>query len=160
MILSDNRISKDEYYLNIAKEVSMRGTCLRRCYGAVIVKDDTIISTGYTGAPRGFVNCNQIGKCIRQEQGIPPGQRYELCRSVHAEMNAIINASKNDMKDATLYVFGRLSGDDKPLEETTCCSMCIRNIVNSGIKTVITYKNGNIDKFEVSKWVEQDWSFR
>lgn len=157
-MLNDNRISKDEYYLNIAKEVSARGTCLRRCYGAVIVKDDAVVSTGYAGAPKGYINCNQIGSCIRQSLGIPAGQQYELCRSVHAEMNAIINASKSDMKDATLYLFGRPSGEYTSLEISECCAMCKRMIVNAGIKYVKSYKNGIVDTIEVSLWVEEDQS--
>ena len=136
--LKDNRISKDAYYLNIAKEVSSRGTCLRRNYGAVIVKNDEIVSTGYTGAPRGRANCNAIGRCIRQERNVPSGERYEICRSVHAEMNAIISASRKDMIGATLYLYG---WDVENNCEKKCpkpCTLCERMIINSGIKKVIT----------------------
>jgi dCMP deaminase len=93
------RLGKDEYYLGIAREVCRRGTCLRRQYGAVIVNDDQIVSTGYAGAPRGVANCVDLGRCLRQELAVPPGQRYELCRSVHAEMNAVIHASRAQTLD-------------------------------------------------------------
>ena len=104
--MSDERKSKIKYYLDIAKSVSERSTCLKRHYGAVIVKDDEIIATGYNGAPRGRENCCDIGSCLRIKMGIPSGQRYEICRSVHAEMNAIISASRKDMKGSTLYLVG------------------------------------------------------
>lgn len=135
----DNRISKDVYYLNIAKEVAKRGTCLRRNYGAVIVKNDEIISTGYTGAPRGRVNCNVLGKCIRIEQKIPSGQRYELCRSVHAEMNAIISASRDKMLGATLYLYGWDVENNCEKKAPVPCTLCERMIINAGIEKVITY---------------------
>ena len=136
--LKDNRISKDAYYLNIAKEVSSRGTCLRRNYGAVIVKNDEIVSTGYTGAPRGRVNCNVIGRCIRQERNVPSGERYEICRSVHAEMNAIISASRKDMIGATLYLYGWDVENNCEKKYPKPCTLCERMIINSGIKKVIT----------------------
>ena len=90
----DQRMSKDKYYLNIADAVLDRSTCLRRKYGAIIVKNDEILSTGYNGAPRGRVNCSELGYCNREQLRIPSGQRYELCRSVHAEANAIISAAR------------------------------------------------------------------
>lgn len=136
--LKDNRISKDAYYLNIAKEVSSRGTCLRRNYGAVIVKNDEIVSTGYTGAPRGRANCNAIGRCIRQERNVPSGERYEICRSVHAEMNAIISASRKDMIGATLYLYGWDVENNCEKKYPKPCTLCERMIINSGIKKVIT----------------------
>jgi deoxycytidylate deaminase len=101
-----NRTGKDDYYLNIALEVSKRGTCLRRNYGAVIVNYDEIISTGYTGAPRGTRNCVDIGYCVRSDMGVPSGERYELCRSVHAEMNAVIHASRRAAMGGTMYLMG------------------------------------------------------
>jgi len=100
------RVDKNNYYLNIAEEVSRRGTCLRRNFGAVIVKNDEIISTGYTGAPRGRKNCSDLGYCVRQKMEIPRGERYELCRSVHAEANAIISAERKDMIGASLFLVG------------------------------------------------------
>ena len=99
-----DRRDKINYYLDIAETVAERSTCLRRCYGAIIVNNDEIISTGYNGAPRGRKNCIDLGRCIREELKIPSGERYELCRSVHAEQNCIISASRRDMLGATLYL--------------------------------------------------------
>ena len=132
----EKRKSKIEYYLDIAKSVSERSTCLKRHYGAVIVKDDEIIATGYNGAPRGRENCCDIGSCLRIKMGIPSGQRYEICRSVHAEMNAIISASRKDMKGSTLYLVG-VEPDGSYTKNAEPCSMCKRNIINAGIKNVI-----------------------
>ena len=101
------RIDKQNYYLDIAESVLERGTCLRRNYGAIIVKNDEIVATGYTGAPRGRKNCDDMGFCMREHLQIPSGQRYELCRSVHAEANAIISAQRSDMIGATLYLAGK-----------------------------------------------------
>ena len=98
----DNRTSKQNYYLDIADSVLERSTCLRRKYGAIIVRNDEIISTGYNGAPRGRRNCSDLGRCTRESLNIPSGERYELCRSVHAEANAIISASRRDMIGATI----------------------------------------------------------
>lgn len=130
------RISKNEYYLKIAKSVAQRGTCLRRNYGAVVVKDDEIIATGYTGAPRGEVNCNELGICEREKLNIPSGCNYELCKSVHAEMNAIISASRKDMIGATLYLCGEDVKIKEPIKSVPC-SICSRLIKNAGIKEVI-----------------------
>jgi len=134
------RITKQEYYLNIAKAVSLRGTCLRRNYGAVIVKDDEIISTGYTGNPRGSDNCIDIGTCYRIENNIPSGQQYEVCKSVHAEQNAIISASRSEMNGATLYLYGQDFKTKKELECALPCSICERLIINAGIQYVINNK--------------------
>ena len=100
------RISKENYYLDIAQTVAERSTCLRKKYGAIIVKNDTIVSTGYVGAPRGRKNCSDLCRCMRDEMNIPRGERYEMCRSVHAEMNAIINASREQMLDGVMYLAG------------------------------------------------------
>ena len=97
-----DRVSKINYYLDIAQTVSERSTCLRKCYGAIIVKNDTIISTGYNGAPRGRKNCSDIGRCTREELNIPRGERYEMCRSVHSEANAIIAAPRDHMLSSDL----------------------------------------------------------
>ena len=105
-----DRISKANYYLDIAQTVLERATCLRRVYGAIIVKNDEIISTGYNGAPRGRANCVDLGYCSREAMQVPRGERYELCRSVHAEANAIISASRRDMVGGTLYLVGRTPG--------------------------------------------------
>lgn len=139
------RISKHQYYLNIAKAVSLRGTCLRRNYGAVIVKDDSIISTGYTGSERKALNCCDINKCTRNELNIPSGERYELCKSVHAEANAIINSSRRDMIGSTLYLVGIDYDTQNILEKSYPCLMCIRMIKNSGIKRIVYLNKDEIE---------------
>ena len=131
------RIDKDNYYLDLAEAALERATCLRRKWGAVIVKDDEIISTGYNGAPRGRKNCTDIGTCIREELNIPRGERYELCRSVHAEQNAIISASRKDMMGATLYEVGVDAKTGEYVENAMPCAMCKRFIINSGITKMI-----------------------
>ena len=144
------RISKKEYYLNIAKAVSKRGTCLRRNYGSVIVKNDEIISTGYTGAPRGQKNCCDIGTCKREQLNIPSGTCYELCRSVHSEMNAIISASRRDMIGATLYLYGYDVKTGKDVENLFPCDLCKRAAINAGIIQIITKnKTYNLNEFEL-----------
>ncbi len=131
------RRDKDNYYLDIAETVSARGTCLRRNFGAVIVKNDQIISTGYVGSPRGRKNCSDLGFCNRQKLNIPRGERYELCRSVHAEANAIIHASRESMLDSTLYLVGKELSTKEYVENANPCSMCMRLIINAGISRVV-----------------------
>ena len=136
---SMERIGKDDYYLNIALEVSRRGTCLRRNYGAVIVNHDEIISTGYTGAPRGAKNCVDIRYCSRTNMGVPSGERYELCRSVHAEMNAVIHASRRDALGGTMYLMGVEMEDGRPIQSgAEPCRLCKRVIINAGLEKVVT----------------------
>lgn len=130
-----DRPNKDEYYLGIAKAVAARSTCLRRQYGAVIVKDDVIVSTGYNGACRGEPNCSDVGECWRQASGVPHGQQYEKCKAVHAECNAIINGNRADMADAVLYLAG--FEDGKEMEDPEPCLMCARMIRNARIGMVI-----------------------
>ena len=113
------RIDKENYYLDIAETVLERSTCLRRCYGAIIVKNDEIVSTGYNGAPRGRKNCMDLGYCTREAMNVPSGERYELCRSVHAEMNAIISAARRDTLGATLYLAGREAKSGELLHDAT-----------------------------------------
>lgn len=132
------RPSKDEYYLGIAKAVSTRSTCLRRQYGAVIVKDDRIVATGYNGSPRGAENCCDRGTCKREDLGCQHGERYELCESVHAEQNALLQCNAAEAKDATLYLFGAENGTVIKAEP---CLMCQRIIKNMKIKTVATTLN-------------------
>lgn len=132
------RPSKTDYYLDIALAVAKRGTCLRRQYGAVIVKDDVIISTGYNGAARNQPNCCDVGSCTREEQNIPHGERYELCKAVHAEANAILNGNRADMIGATLYLAG--FEDGKEIDEPSPCQMCLRLIQNARIAKVVTRK--------------------
>lgn len=131
------RRDKINYYLDIAESVSNRCTCLRRHFGAIIVKNDQIISTGYAGAPRGRQNCCDLGICARERLGIPRGERYELCRSVHAEANAIINASRADMIDSVLYLVGKEVGDGSYIKGANSCAMCKRMIINAGIANVV-----------------------
>ena len=131
------RIDKENYYLDIAETVLERSTCLRRCYGAIIVQNDEIISTGYNGAPRGRKNCADLNFCTRAHMNIPSGQRYELCRSVHAEANCIISAARRDTLGATLYMACIDPASGELIAESTSCSMCRRLIINAGIKRVI-----------------------
>ena len=153
----DKRTSKQNYYLDIADSVLERSTCLRRMYGAIIVHNDEIISTGYNGAPRGRRNCSDIGSCTREDLHIPSGERYELCRSVHAEANAIISASRRDMIGATLYLVGRDARTRELLADAMCCSMCKRQIINSGIdRVVIRVTDTDYRTIPVSDWVEND----
>ena len=151
------RTSKDDYYLGIADAVRQRATCLRRTYGAIIVNNDEIIASGYNGAPRGRCNCTDLGVCHREELRIPSGQRYELCRSVHAEANAIISAARRDMLGATLYLAGRDAKSGELLADTTCCSMCRRLIINAGIARVIARAgDSGIRVTEVREWIDED----
>lgn len=153
------RTDKINYYLDIAETVLERGTCLRRNFGAIIVNHDEIISSGYTGAPRGRKNCIDAGFCVRETLGVPRGERYELCRSVHAEMNAIISAARNDMIGATLYLAGREAKTGDYVANPAPCSMCKRLIINAGIKQVIARKNKTeYSVTDVSDWVENDES--
>ena len=131
------RIDKTNYYLDIAETVGKRGTCLRRNYGAIIVKNDEIISTGYTGSVRGQINCCEKGTCKRQELNIPSGERYELCMSVHAEQNAIISASRRDMIGSTLYLVGVDTVTAEYVKDTKPCMMCEKFIINAGIEQVV-----------------------
>ena len=133
----DNRTSKQNYYLDIADSVLERSTCLRRKYGAIIVRNDEIISTGYNGAPRGRRNCSDLGVCTRETLHIPSGERYELCRSVHAEANCIISAARRDTIGATLYMVCVNPKDGSLIPESTSCSMCRRLIINAGIEKII-----------------------
>jgi dCMP deaminase len=151
-----SRIDKDNYYLDIAESVLKRGSCLRRNFGAIIVKNDQIISTGYTGAPRGRANCIDIGHCTRQKLNVPRGQRYELCRSVHAEANAVIHASRDGMIDSYLYLVGK-EFDGKYVENAAPCAMCKRLIINSGIiKTIIRLDSENFNTVDTVCFIEND----
>ena len=155
--MGSNRIDKINYYLDIAASVSERSTCLRRHYGCVIVKNDEIISTGYNGAPRGRKNCDDLGFCYREQMDIPRGERYELCRSVHAEQNAIISASRNELIDADLYMVGinAKTGEIEP--KATSCMMCKRVVINSGIKRVIVREPDNkYTIYNVEDWISDD----
>ncbi len=153
----EKRISKENYYLDIAETVLERATCLRRVYGAIIVKNDEIISTGYNGAPRGRKNCVDMGFCTREAMQVPRGQRYELCRSVHAEANAIISAARRDTVGSTLYLVGRDAQTKALLGDATSCAMCRRLVINSGIRRVVIRRTAEeFEVVEVSHWVEQE----
>ena len=153
-----DRRDKRNYYLDLAEVVSNRGTCLRRRYGAVIVKNDEVISTGYAGAPRGRQNCSDLGYCIRAQLGVPRGERYELCRSVHAEANAIISASRDKMLNATLYLTG-VEADGSYVANSCCCSMCKRMVINAGIiEVVIRDTHDDFRVIPVQEWIENDES--
>ena len=149
------RISKENYYLDIAQTVLERATCLRRIYGAIIVKNDEIISTGYNGAPRGRRNCVDMGYCTREALRVPRGERYELCRSVHAEANAIISAARRDMMGATLYLVGRDTATGGYYPETTPCAMCRRLIINAGIAQVVCRTGAD----EYTTTLVRDWVY-
>lgn len=142
------RISKDQYYLNIAEEVARRSTCLRRRYGAVIVNHDEIISTGYNGAPRGEPNCIDRQFCKREQMNVPKGERYELCVSVHAEANAIISAARRDMIGGTIYITGLET--DESYANPAPCIMCRRLIVNAGITRCIGMVSGVPQEIDLS----------
>ena len=151
------RISKENYYLDIAETVLERATCLRRVYGAIIVKNDEIISTGYNGAPRGRANCTDLGYCSREAMQVPRGQRYELCRSVHAEANAIISAARRDTVGGTLYLVGRDARTGALLPDATSCSMCRRLVINAGLeKVVIRRTETEFEVVDVEEWIAQD----
>jgi len=153
------RRDKVNYYLDLAEVVAKRGTCLRRLYGAVIVKNDEVISTGYVGAPRGRKNCSDYGVCIREKLRIPRGERYELCRSVHAEANAIISASRGELLGSSLYLTGMDAVTGEYVQNSSCCSMCKRMVINAGIEKI--FIRDNKDEFReipVQEWIDNDES--
>ena len=153
------RRDKTNYYLDLADVVSKRGTCLRRNYGAVIVNNDEVISTGYVGAPRGRKNCSDLGVCIRQKLEIPRGERYELCRSVHAEANAFISAEREKMIGGTLYLSGREVATGEIIANSCCCSMCKRMVINAGLaKVVVRDTEDDFRIIDVQDWIENDES--
>lgn len=155
--MSNQRRDKHNYYLDIAETVLERGTCLRRNYGTIIVNNDEIISSGYTGAPRGRKNCRDLGFCMRSELGLPRGERYELCRSVHSEANAIISASRKEMLGGTMYLVGKDYNTGKIVDNASSCAMCKRMIINAGIKQVIVRLTDTEYKIiDVSEWIEND----
>ena len=151
------RVSKENYYLDIAQTVAERSTCLRKQYGAIIVKNDVIVSTGYNGAPRGRINCTDLGVCMRDKLNIPRGERYELCRSIHSEQNAIIAAAREQMIGSTLYMVCVDPTDGSLVPGTTSCMMCKRVIINAGIeKVVVRDTKDEYRVINVSDWIEDD----
>ncbi len=153
------RVSKVDYYLEIALSVAKRSTCLRRRFGCIIVNNDEIIATGYNGAPRGRKNCSELGFCMREKLNIPRGERYEMCRSVHAEQNAIISASRKDCIGATLYLMG-IETDDSLVYKTAPCMLCKRMVINSGITKVITKDLEGFIEYSVEDWINDDDSLK
>jgi len=151
------RRDKINYYLDIAETVLERSTCLRLHYGAIIVRNDEIVSTGYTGAPRGRANCSDLQYCVREELKIPSGMRYELCRSVHAEANAIISAAREQTLGATLYLACRNAKTGELVSGTTSCAMCKRLIINAGIKQVVIRETKDeYTVVDVDEWIRND----
>ena len=151
------RVSKINYYLDIAETVAKRSTCLRKHYGAIIVKNDCIVSTGYNGSPRGRKNCSDINFCLRDKLNIPRGERYEMCRSIHAEANAIISASREEMIGSTLYMACIDAKTGELASGTSSCAMCKRQVINAGIEYVVirdTHDEYRIIK--VTDWIEND----
>ena len=153
------RIDKINYYLDMAEVALERGTCLRRNFGAIIVKNDEIISTGYTGAPRGRKNCCDLKYCLREKLNVARGERYELCRSVHAEQNAIISASRDKMIDADLYLVGKDYKTGAYVEGAAPCMLCKRFVINAGIKRVIARETKTeYTIYDVNEWIKNDES--
>jgi dCMP deaminase len=155
------RNSKDLYYLGIAREVASRSTCFRRAIGAIIVRDDQIVSTGYVGSPRKTKDSLEHGFCLRDQLGIPHGQRYELCRSVHAEQNAIINAARAGVSllGGNAYIYGRAPGSDHPIDAFPCY-ICKKMLINSGLDRIVcSTEDGGAKTFRVEEWI-RDWQER
>lgn len=151
------RVSKENYYLDIAQTVSERSTCLRKHYGAIIVKNDVIVSTGYNGAPRGRINCCDLGSCMRDKLNIPRGERYELCRSLHSEQNAVIAASREQMLGSTMYMSCVDPTTGEVVSGTNSCMMCKRVILNAGIERVVIRDTAESYRvINVSDWIEDD----
>lgn len=151
------RKTKINYYLDIAQTVATRATCLRRHFGAIIVRNDVIVSTGYNGAPRGRQNCSDMGECLRDRMKIPRGERYELCRSVHAEANAIIAAPRESMLGADLFLCCLDPATGKPVGGTTSCQMCKRLVINAGISRVFVREDEeNYSVYNVEDWITND----
>ncbi len=156
--MTQDRTSKDEYYLNIAKEVALRSTCFRRSIGAIIIRDDQIISTGYVGAPRKTKDSFEHGSCLRDKLNIPHGQRYELCRSVHAEQNAIINAARAGVSllGGDMYIYGSVYKDKTPVNAFPCF-ICKKMIINAGLNRIVcSTEDGKMKVFRVADWIK-DW---
>ncbi len=154
-----SRRDKENYYLDIAQTVAERSTCLRRNYGAIIVSNDEIVSSGYNGAPRGRKNCNDVNSCVRERLGIARGERYELCRAIHAEANAIISASRASMMGATLYLAGIDPKTGELIGDTCSCAMCKRMVINAGIaKVVVRNTEERYTVYDVQDWIDNDES--
>jgi len=149
------RISKIDTYLNCAETFAHRSTCIKRKYGAVIVKDDVVISTGYNGSPRGFDNCCDLGSCPRIERGMHQGEGYGICRAVHAEMNALLNCSREQTIGADLYLTG--VNPDNTIHKARPCPVCARNIIQAGINNVILRKGEGENNYIIVPASELEW---
>lgn len=150
------RPTKDEYYMGIAREVAKRSTCFRLRGGTIIVRDDQIIATGYIGAPRKTKDCLERGYCLRDELKIPHGQQYEMCRSIHTEANAIINAARSGVSvlGATMYVYEE-NGEREKVDSLPCY-ICKKMVINAGIaRSVCSMKDGEIASFSVEDWINE-----
>lgn len=151
------RRDKINYYLDLAEVALERSTCLRKKWGAIIVKNDEIIASGYNGAPRGRKNCIDLNYCMREKLNIPRGERYEMCRSVHAEANAIISAARKDTIGATLYMVGKEATNEEYVKNACSCSMCKRMIINAGIeKLIVRNTKDEYTEISVSNFIEND----
>lgn len=151
------RPSKDEYYLNVAREIAARSTCFRNHMGAIIVRDDQIIATGYVGAPRNARSCHDRGECLRDKLKIPHGKQYEICRSAHSEMNAIINAARAGVSllNGDIYIHGT-NPKDGLKRDSFPCFICKKMIINAGLnRAVCSTKDGEIKIFKVEDWVKE-----
>lgn len=150
------RISKIDTYLNCAEVFAYRSTCIKRKYGAVIVKDDVVISTGYNGAPRGYENCCDIGKCPRMERDMHQGDGYGICRAIHAEANALLNCSRQQTMGADLYLVG-VNPQDNTIHKAKPCPICARTIIQAGINNVYMRVEDGKDAYLVVKATDLKW---
>lgn len=155
----DERISKVDTYLNCAEVFAYRSTCLKRKYGAVIVKDDVVISTGYNGAPRGFDNCCDIGSCPRIDRNMHQGEGYGICRAIHAEANALLNCSRQQTMGADLYLVG-INPKDNSIHQAKPCPVCARLMIQAGINNVYLRVGEGAGNYVVLpakelKWVQE-----
>lgn len=162
MVISNNgtRVSMIDTYLNCAEVFAYRSTCIKRKYGAVIVKDDAVISTGYNGAPRGKQNCCDIGHCPRKVLNLHQGQGYDICRAIHAEANALLNCSREQTINADLYLVG-INPEDNSIHEAKPCPLCSRMIIQAGIRNVYLRIGSGADEYKTVsaddlKWVVEE----
>ncbi len=158
MVIPDKniRISKTDTYLNCAESFAYRSTCLKRKYGAVIVKDDAVISTGYNGSPRGFENCSELEKCPRIQQNLHQGEGYGMCRAIHAEANALLNCSREQTIGADLYLAG-INPENNSVHQAKPCPLCARLIIQAGIKNVILRTGNGPDNYEIMPAAQLEW---
>ncbi|MCP1101463.1 dCMP deaminase [Aequitasia blattaphilus] len=152
----NKRISKENMYLNCAESFAYRSTCLKRKYGAVIVKDDVVISTGYNGSPRGFENCCDTGSCVRMEKNMHQGEGYGMCKAIHAEANALLNCSRSQTLGATLYLAG-IDPENGKVHKAKPCPICARSIIQAGIQEVVLRTGEEPEDYEIKPAKELVW---